>query len=290
MSREETQGGVVAIIPVRGGSVGIPRKNARLLRGKPLLAYGGEAARRSREVSAVVVSTDDAELAEIARRFGAEVLERPDALAGPEVTLDAVIVDAVARLEAEGRRFETVVTIQATSPLLRPETIDRAVRQRREQADDTVVSVVSEPHLAWGRDADGRLTPLYAARLNRQQLPPRYRETGGVVVCGRAVLAGGSRFGGRVSVVEVAKAEALDIDDHFDWWLVEKSLARRRICFRVVGNREIGLGHAYRALTLADRLIDHDVHFVVTAGHELAAELIRGRFHALTRVEPEREL
>ena len=128
MSRAIVQGGdgaareeVVAIIPVRGGSVGIPRKNARLLRGKPLLAYGIEAARRSRSVSAVVVSTDDPELAEIARRFGAEVLERPELLAGPQVTLDQVIVDAMERLEAAGRRFSHVVTIQATSPLLRPE-------------------------------------------------------------------------------------------------------------------------------------------------------------------------
>lgn len=281
---------VVAILPVRGGSVGIPRKNARLLRGKPLLAWGIEAARRSREVTAVVVSTDDAELAEIARRFGARVLERPASLAGPEATLDPVIVDAVERLEGAGERFARVVTIQATSPLLRSATIDRAIRQCRERDDDTVLSVVSEPHLAWGRNVEGQLVPLYAARLNRQQLPAHYRETGGVVVCRRAVLAGGSRFGARVSVVELPRAEALDIDDHFDWWLVEKSLARRRICFRVVGNRETGLGHAYRALTLADRLIDHDVHFVVRTGHELAADLIRGRFHPLTCVEPEREI
>lgn len=288
---EETGGaGVVAIIPVRGGSVGIPRKNARLLRGKPLLAYGVEAALRSHEVSAVVVSTDDPELAEIARRFGAEVVERPDALAGPAVTLDEVIVDAVDRLAVDGRRFAHVVTIQATSPLLRPQTIDRAVRQCRERGDDTVLSVVSEPHLAWGRDGEGRLAPLYAARRNRQELPPYFRETGGVVVCRRSVLENGSRFGERVSVIELQKAEALDIDDHFDWWLVEKSLGRRRICFRVVGDRETGLGHAYRALTLADRLIDHDVHFLVTAGHELAADLIRGRFYPLTRAEPDREI
>ena len=76
-------GKTLAIIPVRGGSVGIPRKNARLLRGKPLLAYGIEAALCSEEISAVVVSTEDPELAEIARRSGAEVVDRPAALAGP---------------------------------------------------------------------------------------------------------------------------------------------------------------------------------------------------------------
>jgi len=128
-------GEALAIIPVRGGSVGIPRKNARLLRGKPLLAYVIETARHSEEIATVVVSTEDPELAEIARRFGAEVVERPGGLAGPEVTLDDVIVDAVAQLEARGRRFEHVVTLQATSPLLRAVTIDRAVSQCRERGD-----------------------------------------------------------------------------------------------------------------------------------------------------------
>jgi CMP-N-acetylneuraminic acid synthetase len=283
-------GRTVAIIPVRGGSVGIPRKNARLMRGRPLVAYSIEAARRSREVDAVVVSTEDAELAEIARRFGAEVVDRPVELAGPATTLDEVVVDAVARLEAQGRRFDCVVTLQATSPLVRPATIDRAVRRCREPGNDTVLTVVNAPHLAWGRDAGGALVPLYAARRNRQQLPPHYRETGGVVACRRAVLERGTRFGERVSVIEVSRVESLDVDDHFDWWLVEKSLRRRRLCFRVVGNREIGLGHAYRALTLADRLIDHDLRFVVTTAHRLAAELVRRRLYDLVLVEPDREL
>jgi CMP-N-acetylneuraminic acid synthetase/spore coat polysaccharide biosynthesis predicted glycosyltransferase SpsG len=283
-------GKAVAIIPVRGGSVGIPRKNARLMRGKPLVAWAIDAARRSEEIDAVFVSTEDPELAEIARRFGAEVVERPVELAGPATTLDEVVVDAVARLEARGQRFDCVVTLQATSPLVRPATIDRAVRRCREAGSDTVLTVVNAPHLAWGRDAGGALAPLYTARVNRQELPPHYRETGGVVACRRTVLERGTRFGERVDAIEVPKVESLDVDDHFDWWLVEKSLARRRICFRVVGNRETGLGHVYRALTLADRLIDHDLRFAVTTEHPLAAELIRRRFYDLALVEPAREL
>jgi CMP-N-acetylneuraminic acid synthetase/spore coat polysaccharide biosynthesis predicted glycosyltransferase SpsG len=283
-------GRAVAIIPVRGGSVGIPRKNARLMRGRPLVAYAIEAARRSREIEAVFVSTEDPELAEIARRFGAEVVPRAPELAGPATTLDEVVVDAVARLEAQGRRFDCVVTLQATSPLVRPATIDRAVRECREHGHDTALTVVNAPHLAWGRGADGALVPLQAARRNRQELPPHYRETGGVVACRRAVLERGTRFGERVCAIEVSKVESLDVDDHFDWWLVEKSLRRRRICFRVVGNREVGLGHVTRALTLADRLIDHDLRFVVTSEHRLAAELVRRRFYELVEVEPAREL
>ncbi len=282
--------GVLAIVPVRGGSVGIPRKNARLLGGVPLLAHVLRAARRSDEITDLVVSTEDAELAEIARRFGAEVIDRPEGLAAPDIGLDAVVVDAVGQLEARGRYFDHVVTLQATSPLLRPGTIDRAVRQCRDRGDDTVLTVVNAPHLAWGEDESGALVPLYRERVNRQQLPPHYRETGGVVVCRRELLERGTRMGARVSALEVERAEALDIDDHFDWWLVEKSLRRRRIAFRTVGDRATGLGHVHRALTLADRLIDHDVSFFVTTGHELAARLIQRRRHPLTVTAPEAEL
>ncbi|MEM7411062.1 MAG: NTP transferase domain-containing protein [Myxococcota bacterium] len=283
-------GATVAIVPVRGGSVGIPRKNARLLCGKPLLAYCLEAARAARSIDALYVSTDDPELAEIARRFGAEVLERPAALAGPDSTLDEVIVDAVPRIEASGTPVGHVVTLQATSPLLRPATIDRAVAACREQALDTVLSVVDARHLHWTQTQNGDFSPLYAARVNRQQLPAQFRETGGVVVCRREILDTGSRFGTRVSAVELGATESLDIDDRFDWWLAEKSLQRRRIAFRVVGNRETGLGHAYRALTLADRLIDHELHFFVRPDHGLAAQRIETRRHPVHVVGQSEEL
>lgn len=280
----------VAVIPVRGGSVGIPRKNARILGGKPLLAHSIETVLRCAEIDKVYVSTDDAELAEIAERFGAMVLPRPDSLAQGMTTLDEVMAHGVEQLEQVGESFDFIVTIQATSPLLKPGTIDRAVRKCREEGLDTVLSVVDSPHLAWTKRPDGQLAPLYEKRLNRQQLPPYYRETGGVVVAARGVLQGGSRFGSRIGVVEVDKAESLDIDDYFDWWLVEKSLARRRICFHVIGNRQTGLGHAYRVLTLADRLIDHDLFFIMNDEADLARELIRKRSYPVTSVPAGEEL
>ncbi|MFN0058774.1 MAG: cytidylyltransferase domain-containing protein [Planctomycetota bacterium] len=274
----------VAIIPVRGGSRGIPRKNARLLAGKPLLAYAIEAARGAPSIARVVVSTDDAELAEIAHRFGAETIERPIALAADHVGLDAVICDAVATLERTGVWPTRIVTIQATCPLVSTATIERACLLFDESESDTVLTVVDDRHLSWTGEnaaavAAGALVPAYGARVNRQQLPPRLRETGGVVVCSRATLARGSRFGVRVRALEVAKVESIDVDDYFDWWLAEKSLKRRRICFHVLGTPELGLGHVYRALTLADRLIDHELQFVVPQDSALAAALIARRFY-----------
>lgn len=281
----------IAIIPVRGGSVGIPRKNARLLAGKPLLAHALGAALRSEEIDVVYVSTDDEELAEIARRFGALVLPRAAVLATSKATLDEVVVATVRQLEEGGVKPAHVVTIQATCPLLSTATIDRAVRTCKEEQCDTVLSVVDDRHLTWGREeASGRIAPEYTRRVNRQELPARFRETGGVVVCRREILETGTRFGSRVSVVEVSKKESLDIDDAFDWWLAEKALLRRRICLRVIGARDTGLGHVTRALTIADRLIDHDVCFLAASTDELAVRMIRARFHTLYEVAPGSEL
>lgn len=279
----------VAIIPVRGGSRGIPRKNARLLRGKPLLSYSIEAAMKSDIVDIVYVSTDDDELAEIARRSGAKVLERPQELAEDNVTLDEVIVNATCQIEQGGVAVGQVVTIQATCPLITYHTIDAVCSKQAKEEFDTVLTVVNDTHLGWGYDDDGRLIPLYKERSNRQLLPPFLRETGGVVACFRSVIDSGSRFGKNVGVVEISKAEAIDIDDYFDWWLAEKSLARRTICFNVIGNRQAGLGHVYRALTLADHLIDHDVCFMVNDQSLLAAKLIEQHFYPVMVVEEGKE-
>ncbi len=279
----------MAIIPVRGGSVGIPRKNARLLSGKPLLRYVLEAALGARCVDAVYVSTEDAELAEVARRAGVAVIERSVALADGTTTLDAVVVDAVAQLAAQGVEPEVVVTLQATCPLLSSATVDRAIELLRADDFDTVLSVVDDRHLTWTRDDAGRMVPEYSARKNRQLLPARFRETGGVVACKRSVLKGGGRFGERVGTVEVGKAEALDIDDAFDWWLAERFLQRRHILFRVVGDRATGLGHVSRALTLADRLIHHQVSFAVEPEHRLAREMIEARFYPLVELSSGRQ-
>ncbi|MFH1843260.1 MAG: NTP transferase domain-containing protein [bacterium] len=282
--------GVVAIIPARGKSRGIPRKNARLLDGRPLILHVIRAAQQARYIDTLFVTTDDPELAELARRSGTAVIERPAALAGPEVTLDEVIVDAVQRLERGGRTIDHVVTLQSTSPLLSPRTIDAAIVRCRQHDHDTVVSVVNDTHLSWGLDEAGKPVPLYDKRLNRQELAPVYRETGAVVVARRQVLDSGSRFGRDVGLIEVSKAESIDIDDNFDWWLADKSLRRRRIVFNIIGNPQQGLGHVYRALTLADHLIDHELLFLTNNRSQLAADMVRDRFYPVEMVAPGEEL
>jgi CMP-N-acetylneuraminic acid synthetase/spore coat polysaccharide biosynthesis predicted glycosyltransferase SpsG len=271
----------LVVIPARGGSKGIPRKNVRMLAGHPLITYAIRAARAAETVDRVVVTTDDEEISAVAARAGAEVVRRPDELAGDTVTLDPVIYHAVCALESSGYRPEIVITVQATSPLLHPKTIDRAVELLSTGQWDTVISAVDDTHLSWTRGPGGEWTPMYAQRVNRQALTPVYRETGGVIGCRRDVLTEATRIGARVTLIELDREEAVDIDTFFDWWIAEKMLQRRHVVLRVDGGPQIGLGHVYRCLALASRLTDHRVTFLMDARHPLGIELVRQRHFPL---------
>ena len=209
---------VIAIIPARGGSKGIPRKNLRLLCGKPLIAYSIQAALGSKLIDRVVVSTEDEEIAEVSGIYGAHVVERPPELARDDVTLDPVIAHAVeATEETDSRRYELVVTIQPTSPLLSTRTIDEAVNAMLGGDYDTLISVTPEPHIYWTLGTDSTPVPLQKDRKNRQQLQPIFRETGALLICRRDVVSKKSRIGRNVYLFEVPKEEAGDIDDYADW-------------------------------------------------------------------------
>ena len=281
----ETDLKVLAVVPARGGSKGIPRKNVRLMAGKPLIAYVLIALQQAETVGRVVVSTDDEEIRAVALRYDAEVIARPAALAGDAITLDPVIAHAVEQVEADGYVPDVVLTVQPTSPLLRPETIDRAVRLLVESGAETVISVVNETHLAWGYDDEGRAVPLYEKRVNRQQLPQRLKETGGVFASRREIVTPQGRIGHDVRLLELDPIEGLDIDSVADWWVAEKALNRRRIVFRVDGSREIGMGHVYRALTLAGHLLDHELLFLMREDHPAGVDLVRASHYPVQTFE-----
>jgi CMP-N-acetylneuraminic acid synthetase len=271
---------IVAIIPVRGGSKGIPRKNARMLAGKPLLSYSISRGLKSKYIDKVFVTTENQKLKEIALKFGANVLDRDELLSHDDVALDEVIVDAVEQIEGQlNYRPDIIVSIQATSPLISSLTIDRAIEKCSNGKYDTVVSAVNDSHLQWGHSNNGAMIPLYEERLNRQLLPKIFKETGGFVVAKRSVLSSKTRFGKKVFLQQISKEEAVDIDDRYDWWLAEKSLIRKKICFHVIGNLKKGLGHVYRALSLADRIMDHEIYFVVNDENQLAIQKINSQFY-----------
>lgn len=266
------------VIPARGGSKSIPRKNVSPLADRPLVAHAIRTALAAASGARVVVSTDDAEIAHIARRTGAHVVMRPPSLATDEVTLDPVVYDTVLREEAAGHTSDHVVTIQPTSPLLRPATVARILRRLAADEADTILTAVDDTHLAWGL-RDGVPQPEYASRLNRQFLPPRFRETGGVIASHRRWVRDDSRFGPRVALEIVDAIEGLDIDSPEDWLFAEAALGRRRVAFITIGNEQNGLGHATRTRNLLECLHGHPTLVLCDPSQQLAVERLRSSCH-----------
>jgi CMP-N-acetylneuraminic acid synthetase/spore coat polysaccharide biosynthesis predicted glycosyltransferase SpsG len=264
---------VIAIIPARGGSKGIPRKNVRLLNGKPLIAYVIETAKRVKNIDKVVVSTEDEEIASVSKQYGAEVIMRPPELSTDEVPLDPVIDYTVKRIE-ENFNVNIVVTIQPTSPLLKTETLEEIINKVQAEDLDTIITAVDDRHLAWNK-IDNQFVPRYTKRVNRQYLPSEFRETGAVFATKREFVTENNRIGNNLSLFEVDKYESVDIDSPLDWWVAEKLLRRKKVLFRVDGYEEIGLGHIYRTLTLAHSIMDHDVSFLMNSKYELGIGIVQ---------------
>lgn len=282
---------ICAVIPARGGSKGIPRKNMRLMCGKPLIAYAIENALNSDLIDSVIVSSDSDEILSFASQYsGVIALDRKSELAEDAVTLDPVIYDAVLRAEdISGASFEAVVTLQPTSPLLRLETLNSALAYFLSSDCDTVISVVNAPHLSWGVK-NGDVVPNYRERLNRQQLPANYLETGAFLITRRRCMKESSRLGANIEVFEVPSDEATDIDSRQDWVVCEAMLGRKKVAIRTDGHKALGLGHIFRGLTLAYALTEHDVVFLCDRQHRVGVEKLRSSFMNVVELRDDESL
>jgi CMP-N,N'-diacetyllegionaminic acid synthase len=212
---------IVALIPARGGSKGIPEKNLAPLAGRPLIAWTLEAARGSRLVTRVVVSTDSPEIAAEARAHQAEVLDRPAELAADDTPMLPVIRHALAELGP----VDVLVVLQPTSPLRRPDHIDQALDVLLEdERRDTVVSVVEVPHnLRPGKLLavdGGRLIPLGSDPLHRET-PPVYARNGPAVLALRPDRLGDDLYGGDVRPYVMSALDSIDVDGPDDLRLAE---------------------------------------------------------------------
>lgn len=237
---------ILAVIPARAGSKGIPNKNIRLIHNKPLIYYAIQNALNSRYITDVVVSTDSPEVEIIASQMNVNVKKRNIALCGDSITLDSVVNDV-----ASGYDCDYVVTMQPTSPTLTATTLDNAIEYTIKNELDTLISVVNHPHLSWG-DEQGKRIPNYSKRLNRQYLPPYYLETGAFLISKAEVVTSHSRIGKKVDVYVIPEEEAIDIDTFSDLMVADVLLQKKKVAIYVNGNNKRGLGHIYRALEIAD--------------------------------------
>jgi CMP-N-acetylneuraminic acid synthetase/spore coat polysaccharide biosynthesis predicted glycosyltransferase SpsG len=263
------------VIPARAGSKGIPKKNVRFLNGQPLITYVLSTCQRSsyKELD-VVVSTDDPEMARIASMLNCPVVDRPLTLSLDNTPLDPVIYHATKFIEDLKKiRYEIVITVQPTSPLLQTATLDAGIQTFISSKFDSLISVINNPHLSWS-EKEGQITPNYDERLNRQYLPKHFIETGSFMITKREFVTETSRLGNHIGIYEIPLDQAIDIDTPKDWWVAEKLLNRKNIIIRVEGYPEIGLGHVYRGLELANNLIDHKLIFVISSQSSLGINKI----------------
>lgn len=221
---------IFALISARGGSKGIPRKNIRRIAGKPLIAWTIEAALSSRMLDAVVVSTDDEEIAEVARRWGAQVpFLRPTYLAQDDSPGIDPVLHAINHLPG----FDAVILLQPTSPLRTTEDIDVCVGLARDMQAPSVVSVsepVKHPYWMYRLGADQRLQTLIDVPpiSRRQELPPVYALNGALYYARSDWLKQHRTFVTAETVAYVMPPErSVDLDTLLDWKLAEILLKER---------------------------------------------------------------
>lgn len=203
---------ILGVIPARGGSKGIPKKNLQLVHHKTLIEWTIDAARQSQLLGRWIVSTEDHEIAEIAALHGAEVLDRPQHLATDTTPTLAVLQHALTKIDAE-----ILVLLQPTCPIRSSGLIDRCIRQFQDtQADSLATGFICK-------------FQEYASRnnLRRQDRTGFFYDDGNVYVLRAEMIRRGEQFGNRIEQVTLDREQNIEVDDWFDLWIAEKVLERR---------------------------------------------------------------
>ena len=227
---------VLAVIPARGNSKGIPGKNLRLLGGVPLVSHAIRMAKRCQHDMLIAVSTEDPEIAEVARSEGVEVIDRPEELSRDEVSTIGPVKHAMQYMDVKGWMADIVVSIQATDPFTPPEALDAALTRIQDEQVDSVMAIAAihgtHPWRAYMLQDGDRVDPLFPDLVERyqqrQDRPPAYGTTGGFYVRRRRLLeqweGDGWALGTDCRGVIVPPHAAVDIDTRLDWLLAEAVL------------------------------------------------------------------
>lgn len=220
---------ILAIIPARGGSKGIPRKNILSLLGKPLIAYNIEQARKAHLVNRLVVSTDDAEIAAISRQFGAEVVWRPAEISGDTASSESALLHTLAFLnQAEGYQPDLLVFLQCTSPLTLSADIDGTIQALLDANADTALAAIPFHYFVWKTNSGGDVVGINhdkSVRPLRQEREAQFLETGAVYAMRvQGFLKARHRFFGKTALYEMPVERRLEIDDPVDFQIAETLL------------------------------------------------------------------
>ena len=224
---------ILGVITARGGSKGIPGKNIKMLGGKPLVVYTIEAAKKSKRITHLIVSTDDETIADLCRSHGVDVpFIRPKELAADTTPHVPVMQHALRFMEKKlGLAFDYAVILQPTSPFRTPEDIDATLEKLISRNADSAVSLVevpsSEHPVKMKKLEDGRVLPYCIPEIEgtrRQDMPPAYKRSGAVYAMKRDILMKGRLYGEHVVGHIIPRERSIDIDCLFDWIQAEYML------------------------------------------------------------------
>lgn len=224
---------ILAIIPARGGSKGIPNKNTKLLASKPLIAYAIESACKAR-LDRVIVSTDNEKIASISTKMGAEIIRRPKDISGDFASSEDALLHTVDYLEKnEGYHANLLVMLQCTSPLTLPEDIDGTIQTLLDTNSDSAFAVTPFHYFLWQIDKEGRAVGINHnkdVRLLRQQNNQQYLETGAVYVMRLPEFKEAKhRFFGKTCMYVMPPERCLEIDESSDLSIAEFLIKKRKM-------------------------------------------------------------
>jgi len=202
---------ILGIIPARGGSKGILRKNIKEICGKPLIAWTIESAKKSKLLDKFVVTTEDKEIAKISKKFGADIIKRPAKLATDEADTISVLKHVLEHIDAD-----IVVLLQCTSPIRDDDLIDRCIKKFQETKTDSLATGYMCKLFEWGK---------YTAR--RQNLNAFFHDDGNVYVIKANLIQNGELWGEKMERLVINHEQNFEIDEEFDFWLNEQILKRR---------------------------------------------------------------
>jgi len=220
---------IIAIIPARGGSRGIPKKNIKEIAGKPLIAWTIIPALKSKYLDRVIVSTDDKEIANISRERGVEVIERPRELAGDKSEIIELIPPLLEVLKRENYIPDVIVILQPTSPLRLACHIDESIEIFFKGKHDSLISVCPS-HVFIYRTEENKAFPVncdFKKRQRRQDIKPAYRENGAIYILERENLMKEKTIpNGEVGLYIMPEENSFEIDEEFDLWICEKIIEK----------------------------------------------------------------
>jgi CMP-N,N'-diacetyllegionaminic acid synthase len=222
---------ILAIIPARGGSKGIPKKNLVALAGKPLVVYSIEQALKTSRITRVVVSTDDKAIARVSQKAGAEVIFRPAKISGDKATSESALLYTLNYLqEKEGYAPDLVVFLQATSPLREHFDIQKAIETLIKDRADSLFSASLFHGFIWrrGKKVLKSFNYDFKNRLRRQEIPEEYLENGSIYIFKPWVLRKfANRLGGRIATYVMPSWKAFQVDEVEDLGICEFYIKRK---------------------------------------------------------------